>query len=257
MDSMGLRQGVGDREGAGARDRVLGFVDVLGTMAGWPAAAGPGGEGTYLAARRRLPLPEGPVTVEAVRLPAGDAGHATLPGDEFVLVLRGGVRFEQSGTEIRLEAGEAAVVLRGRPLAWRSADGAELIVMRCEGGGGAGAEVPVRIDTDAPLAPSNPPLAELLLGPTPQCRNHSDYRSRSGEFVCGTWASTPYHRRLMEFRHYELMRLLEGSVTFVDAAGREGRFSAGDVVLLEMGGGCSWESRNDVKKIYSTYRPAA
>ncbi|HYE52291.1 MAG TPA: hypothetical protein VEB20_22035, partial [Azospirillaceae bacterium] len=69
MDSMGLRQGVGDREGAGARDRVLGFVDVLGTMAGWPAAAGPGGEGTYLAARRRLPLPEGPVTVEAVRLP--------------------------------------------------------------------------------------------------------------------------------------------------------------------------------------------
>lgn len=239
------------------RERVRGFVDVIGTLDQWPASgceAAP--DMAYLSARRRLPLPEGPVSVEVVELAAGDAGGAVLPGDEFVLVLRGDVRFEQAGTELFLKSGEAGVVLRDQPLTWRSEQGGELIVMRYKGGG-AGAEAPVRIDTDAPLSPSNPPLAELLVGPTPECRNHADYRSRNGEFVCGTWASTPYHRRLMTFGHYELMRLLEGSVTFVDAAGREGRFSAGDVVLLEMGGGCSWESRVYVKKIYSYFRPAA
>ena len=49
--------------------------------------------------------------------------------------------------------------------------------------------------------------------PPPSCRNFTDYRSADGEFVCGTWDSTPYHRRAMFYRHYELMYLLEGSVT--------------------------------------------
>ena len=60
----------------------------------------------------------------------------------------------------------------------------------------------------------------------------------------------------MNFRHFELMRLLEGEVTFVDGDGRTGCFAAGDVVLFVQGGGCSWESRTHVKKIYATYRPA-
>jgi uncharacterized cupin superfamily protein len=237
--------------------RVRGFVDVLGTMADWPRlTAGAGEEGAY-AARRRLPLPPGPVTVDAVRLAPADSGEVVLEGDEFVLVLSGDIAFTQAGVELRLAAGDAGVVPRDRPFVWRTQAGGELIVLRCSGGGGAGAEVPVRIDVDAPLEPSNPPLAELLVGPTPACRNHSDYRSASGEFVCGTWDSTPYHRRLMSFRHYELMRLLEGSVTYVDAAGREGRYQAGDVVLFEHGGAASWESRVHVKKIYATFRPAA
>jgi uncharacterized cupin superfamily protein len=60
----------------------------------------------------------------------------------------------------------------------------------------------------------------------------------------------------MTFRHFELMRLLEGEVTFVDAAGRTGRFGAGQVVLFVQGGAASWESRTNVKKIYATFRPA-
>jgi uncharacterized cupin superfamily protein len=60
----------------------------------------------------------------------------------------------------------------------------------------------------------------------------------------------------MMFRHFELMRLLEGEVTFVDQDGRTGTFGAGDVVLLVQGGGASWQSESHVKKIYSTYRPA-
>ena len=59
----------------------------------------------------------------------------------------------------------------------------------------------------------------------------------------------------MYYRHYELMYLLEGSVTFVDGAGRVGTFAKGDVFLVEQGSDCSWESREHVKKVYAIYRP--
>lgn len=237
-------------------DRVRGFVDVLGTSEQWPPVEPADAIDGYFADRRRLSLPEGPVTIERIQVPAGASGQTRLSGDEFVLVLEGDLAIEQSGARYAFAAGEAGVLVRGRPLDWRSERGAKLIVMRCTEGGGAGADGPVRIDQQAALAPSNPPAPEVLLGPTPQCRNHTDYRSGSGEFLCGTWDSTPYKRQLIGFRHYELMRLLEGSVTFTDAAGRQGTFSAGDIVLFEQGGGATWDSREHVKKIYSTYRPA-
>ena len=100
------------------------------------------------------------------------------------------------------------------------------------------------------------PAAELLLTPAPVCRNHTDYRSADGEFTCGTWDSTPYTRRAMFFRHMELMFLLEGSVTFVDEAGRSGTFSKGDIFLIEQGASCSWQNLEDVAKLYVIYRPA-
>ncbi len=60
----------------------------------------------------------------------------------------------------------------------------------------------------------------------------------------------------MRYRHYELMHLLAGTVTFVDDAAREGTFSTGDIFLVEQGAECSWDSRVDVKKVYAIYRPA-
>jgi uncharacterized cupin superfamily protein len=242
-----------NENGAYSQGKVNSFVDVLGSRREWSSTDS--GPQSYVVGRRRLPLPTGPVTVECVDLAAGQLGQAVLPGDEFVLVLSGAVEFRQADRELRLAAGDAGVLLRGHPLEWAANAPTELIVMRCTAGGGAGADAPVPIDVKAPLALSNPPLSELLIGATPTCRNHTDYRSESGEFLCGTWDSTPYHRQLMMFRHFELMSLLEGEVTFVDQQGRSGTFGAGDVVLLVQGGGCSWESGNHVKKIYSTYRP--
>ena len=59
----------------------------------------------------------------------------------------------------------------------------------------------------------------------------------------------------MYYRHFELMILLRGSVTFVDERERTGTFSEGDIFLLEQGANCSWESREDVAKIFALYRP--
>jgi len=76
------------------------------------------------------------------------------------------------------------------------------------------------------------------------------------EFACGTWDSTPYHRRQIPYRQVELMLLLEGSVTFTDANDSVS-FKKGDVCMFVRGDGCAWLSEEYVKKVYATQRPVA
>ncbi|WP_343526184.1 cupin domain-containing protein [Sphingomonas sp.] len=206
--------------------------------------------GDYPGARTALPLPPGPVSVEAIRLAAG-SGTASSAADEFVIVLAG--RLTLNG--LVLSPGESAVVPGNVATAWQAEAGTLALAMRCASGP-AGADNIVAIDEGAELAPSGAPLAALLVGETPSCRNHTDYRSANGEFLCGTWDSTPYHRLPMRYRHYELMHLLEGTVSFRDEAGRTGTFTQGDVFLVEQGAECSWLSTTQVKKVYAIYRPA-
>lgn len=192
------------------------FVDLRAWAAGVTVAAGEGD--AFLSARALLPQPEGPVTIGLIALPQGSGSVAVLPADEFVIVESGSVQIDQR----TLNEGDSIVLCEGAGFDWIAATDSRLLFVRRTGGSVAdGAIIP--IDTKASLEPSGAPLAELLVGPTPSCRNFTDYRSADGEFVCGTWDSTPYHRRSMAYRHYELMYLLDGSVTFVDGAGRKGR----------------------------------
>lgn len=204
---------------------------------------------------RSLPLPDGPVSVLAARI-AQQGSHDGLAADEFVIVLDGALTLEHHTGPVALLRNGSAVIPAGQPFSWQADPETTLIIMRCNSSP-AGSAAIVRIDESAELVPSGPPLAELLVGPTPSCRNFTDYRSASGEFVCGTWDSTPYHRLPMLYRHHELMYLLEGDVTFVDGEGREKTFSQGDIFLVEMGAQCSWESLVQVKKVYAIYRPVA
>lgn len=209
----------------------------------------------FLARRRLLALPEGPVSVGAILLPAGEGRVEALPADEFVIVDSGRLVLEAAGLRLVLEAGNSAVIRRGTGFAWSCTGPTRAIFMRYANAA-AGETGIVRIDEQAPLEPSGAPLAELLLTPTPSCRNHTDYRSDDGEFVCGTWDSTPYTRRAMRYCHYELMYLLDGEVSFVDGAGRSGTFRQGDIFVVQQHADCSWESLVDVKKVYAIWRPA-
>ncbi len=235
-------------------DRVFSFIDLRAFAAQALPAAMAGG--SWLESRVEVPLAPGPVTLSVLKLAAGRGEVPPLPGDEFVLVLTGSLTLTAGGASVTLGPDQAAMVPRGLPLAWDAPAGATALVMRSAEPGAAGADRVVAIDTAAPLAPSGAPLAELLLSPTPSCRNHTDYTSGSGVFMAGTWDSTPYHRRAMRYRHFELMLLLQGSVTFVDGTGREGTFRKGDIFLVEQGADCSWESREQVAKIYAIHRPA-
>lgn len=209
----------------------------------------------FQSSHRFLDLAPGPVTAGVITLAQGSGTVSLQPADEFVVVSEGAITFTQADRSLTLNAGKSAVIPQGARFTWSTQAPASVIFMRyARGPGTDGAIVP--IDDVPQLQPSGAPLAELLRTPAPQCRNQTDYRSPDGKLTCGTWDSTPYHRIPMLYQHYELMHLLEGSVTFIDETGRTATFSRGDIFLVEQGARCSWESREQVAKVYAIYRPA-
>jgi uncharacterized cupin superfamily protein len=209
--------------------------------------------GDWLAGRGRPAFFDDAASVVALA-PVGEGRGEALPSDEFLIVLSGTLTLEGARGMTVINTGRSAVLPAGLSFGWRAAVGTIAIIVACPAAAGTAEDI-VLIDEDAPLQPSSPPIADLLVGPTPSCRNHSDYRSTNGELVCGTWDSTPYHRRAMLYRHIELMHLLEGSVTLEDAAGPV-TFGKGDVFLAMRGAECAWMSHVHVKKVYAIHRPA-
>jgi uncharacterized cupin superfamily protein len=222
---------------------------------GVPAPASWEGD-RFLSSRRVLDwAPDSPVTAGAIALCAGSGAVASLPADEFIIVNEGSLTLSQQDFTLTLEAGQSAVIQQGAAFSWSAPEPVSVLFTRYNRSQpGERAITPVKENPQ--LEASGTPLAELLLTPAPVCRNYSDYRSADGELVIGTWDSTPYARRAMFYRHYELMYLLEGSVTFVDEAGRSGTFSKGDIFLVEQTAQCSWDSPDHVAKVYVIYRPA-
>jgi uncharacterized cupin superfamily protein len=218
-------------------------------------AAGTAPSADWIGGRAAPAFADAAASVAALA-PVGEGRVAALAADEFVIVLTGKLDIDSGNGALALDAGQSGVLPAGTAFGWRAAEGTLAIVASVPAAEPGDSTRPVAIDESAALAPSNPPLAELLIGATPSCRNHSDYCSASGEFVCGMWDSTPYHRRQMPYRHIELMHLLEGSVTFYDDGGRV-TFRKGDVVLFVRGDGCAWQSEEVVRKVYATHRPAA
>lgn len=185
----------------------------------------------------------------------GEGQVEVLANDEFVLVLKGRLEIASDAGTLVVEPNNGGVVPVGTRFTWRASDDLLAIVYSAPSQARGNAAAPLLIDQNAPLAPSNPPLPENLLGPVPTCRNHSDYVSANTEFACGTWDSTPYHRRRISYRQVELMYLLQGKVTFSDDSGSV-TFKAGDVCMFVRGGGCAWLSEEHVKKIFAIQRPA-
>lgn len=225
----------------------------LRALAAEPATPGsdPFGADRRLASLRGVPLEAG-----VIDLAAGSGSVPPLAGDWWLFAASGSVTITTSAGEVGLGEGESCVFGSGTALEWHAQASATLIFMAYTAAVPSAPKI-TPIDLSAELVPSGAPLAELLVGETPSCRNHTDFRSADGEFSAGVWDSTPYHRRAMRYGHCELMMLLKGSVTFVDEEGREGTFRQGDVFLVEQGATCSWESREDVAKVWVIYRPLA
>lgn len=213
------------------------------------------GEDLFLSSRRLLDLPPGPVTAGAIALEADRGRVQSQPADEFIIVCDGTLTLTQQDRTVVLGPENSAVIPHGAKFSWSAQGPVSVIFMRYhDSEPGDRTIVPIKANPE--MGPSGGPAAELLLTPAPACRNHTDHVSSDGVFLCGTWDSTPYHRRAMTYRIYELMYLLEGSVSFVDETGRSGTFSRGDIFIVEQGAQCSWESRENVAKVYAIYRPA-
>lgn len=203
---------------------------------------------------RILPVRAGDCEVFVSSVAASEGLHREERGDTWVMVLEGGLRFLSADGEIDLVEGESLVIARGAQVGWRASVPVKLVGMRYLAAPDGDAGV-YRIDNGAPLAPSNPPGDDVLLGEKPSCRSGNQFTSADAVFKCGVWDSTPYRRLPIHFHHSELMHLLAGSVTFTDASGRTASFGKGDTFIIEKGADCSWDSRDYVAKVYAYYRP--
>ena len=212
------------------------------------------GDDRFLSRRRILDWVPGPVTAGVIALEAGQGSVSSLPADEFILVNEGSLTLSQLDATLTLAPGQSAVIQQGAAFSWSAQGAVSLIFTRYNHSQpGTGAIVPIQQGPE--LKASGTPSLDLLTTPVPSCRNFTDYSSADGEFMCGTWDSTPYARRPLFYRHYELMHLLEGSVDFVDETGRSRTFSKNDIFLVEQGASCTWDSREHVVKVYVIYRP--
>lgn len=218
-------------------------------------AAGTAPSTDWFAGRKAPAFADDTAQVSAFAL-RGQGRVESLATDEFVLVLAGRLDIESGAHSLTVLPDNGAVLPVESDFRWRASDDLLAIVYSAPTQGQGSATAPVAIDLDAAMTPSSPPATENLLGPVPSCRNHSDYLSANGEFVCGIWDSTPYHRRQIPYRQVELMLLLEGEVSFSDRAGSV-TFGKGDVCMFVRGEGCAWLSETYVKKIYATQRPLA
>jgi uncharacterized cupin superfamily protein len=194
------------------------------------------------------------VSAGVIELTAGQGAVAALPADECLIVHDGQMTLTQVDVELTLEPGQAVLIPRGASFSWSAHGPVSLIFSRYNRSQTGNGRI-IALQEAPLLKPSGPPALDLLTTPEPSCRNHTDYTSADGEFMCGTWDSTPYARRALFYRHYELMHLLEGSVDFVDETGRSRTFSKGDIFLVERGARCTWDSREHVAKVYVIYRP--
>lgn len=186
----------------------------------------------------------------------GEGQVEALPTDEFVLVLAGRLEIESDAGTTVIEPDNGAAIPVGTDFRWRASDDLLAIVYAAPTQEQGSRAIPVLIDKNAPLAPSNPPPPENLLSAIPTCRGYSDYVSANKEFACGTWDSTPYRRRQIPYRQVELMLLMDGKVTFSDNKGSV-TFRKGDVFMFVRGEGCEWLSEEYVKKIFAIQRPVA
>jgi len=189
---------------------------------------------------------------------ANESRWLDYPVNEFMTVLEGEVVIVEEDRTLSVKAGESFVIPRGLRCRWTQAGRVKKIFVIFDDASGSVNEGPlhaIKVDPSAPLQPSTPPSAAMLLSPVPTQHAHDWFTDATGQFNVGVWDTTGYHRKLIDFPRHELMCLLEGSVEFEDDRGRTQRFSAGDTFFVPLGTPNSWKSEGYLKKIFVIFQP--
>lgn len=183
------------------------------------------------------------------------------PVHEFMLVLEGAVTIvETGGRETTVRAGESFILPKGLECAWKQTEYMRKFYVIFDDPSGAAPADPsalsvISVDPRAAMEPMAVDPAPIV-GPVPKQHVRSWFADPTGQWTVGTWDAEPFERKVLPFPRYELMHLLEGSVTLVDGRGHGQTFRAGDTFLVPMGEPCAWKSTEYVRKIYCIFKPS-
>ena len=116
---------------------------------------------------------------------------------------------------------------------------------------------PIRLEPQGPagrdlevLETINP---ALLSAGEPVQRGHVYYTDPTGTLTAGVWDCTPMTMPLRPYHVNEFILMLEGSLTMVDTAGREERFTPGQAFMIPKGLPISWVQTEYVRKFYVVF----
>lgn len=188
---------------------------------------------------------------------------APYPVNEFMILLEGEVTMvEADGRETRVRAGESFIIPKGLVCQWKQPGYVKkfFVIFDAKSGADPAGVADFKVikpDPQAALAPADPPAADTLLGPVPEWSSHDCFTDATGQWTAGVWRSTAFHRKPGPIGRYELMHLLEGSVTLPDGKGGAQRFAAGDTLIAPLGAFYEWDSAEPVRKLYCSFTPDA
>ena len=181
---------------------------------------------------------------------AGANDIDAFPHTETMVVLAGELTVSVEGAPALTVGAQAAVVIgRGTRLRIEASPGT-VFAFHAQTSGASALPGATLITRDLPLSPSTPPAAEVLLGPSPQCRSHNVFTDEAVQLRAGLWDSTPYARISRPHRLAELMHILEGAVDLTMADGTVVTVAKGETVFVPQGAPCAWTSRVHVAKFY-------
>ena len=87
-------------------------------------------------------------------------------------------------------------------------------------------------------------------GAPPNEKGHIFFTNATGNLTVGVWEATSYRERIDSYPVDEVMFVLEGSVTIIDAEGKSESFGPGDAFVMPKGFRGTWENRERLRKYF-------
>jgi uncharacterized cupin superfamily protein len=208
------------------------------------------GKGDPFARHREIAW-EGPGSMSAGRISfIGELEVASYPHIETIVVLEGALTLTAAGAAPLVVGPQAGAVI-GCGTSLRIQAGSRVSFVFCA----AACDKPTKrglfpLHADANFKPSATLPADVLLGPSPECRSDKVFIDDGAQYSAGTWDSTPYHRIVRPHRVNEFMHLLAGDVRFASPDGSVLSAGTGDALFVPQGAPVGWESSERVAKFY-------
>lgn len=173
-----------------------------------------------------------------------------FPWVELGVIEAGELRLQGEGFDLQLTAGDCFVVPRGVKVRWQYRGQLRRLFMAFPGLSAITGmpTAPIRIDLSRPLAPTNPPAANVLLTATPKAWSETLFSA--GNLHIGLWQCEAYARKQVEPSYSELMFIIEGSVTLQAERGDSHHVRAGETVIVSKGATNAWVSEETVRKVF-------
>ena len=202
-------------------------------------------------ARHREIAWDGPDAMVAGRTSfIGELDVANFPHVETIVVSEGELTLTAAGSAALVLGPQTGAVI-GCGTSLRIQAGSRVSFVFCA----AACDKPTKrglfpLHADADFKPSATLPADVLLGPSPECRSDKVFIDDGAQYSAGTWDSTPYHRIVRPHRVNEFMHLLAGDVRFAAPDGSVLSAGTGDALFVPQGAPIGWESSDRVAKFY-------